>query len=64
MPKVAVTDQKSGLQPGGPPESEPNRPEKGPEFRSFAESPLEAFLNPPKRYLFQAVQMQGFSVSS
>ena len=29
-PKVGVTDQKSELQPGRPPESEPNRPEKGP----------------------------------
>ena len=31
-PKVGVTDRKSELQPGRPPESEPNRPEKGPEW--------------------------------
>ena len=31
-PKVGVTDQKSELQPGRPPESEPNHPEKGPEW--------------------------------
>ena len=30
-PKVGVTDHKSELQPGRPPESEPNRPEKEPE---------------------------------
>ena len=41
---------KSELQPGRPPESEPNRPEKGPEWRSGAstENPLKAFLNPAK----------------
>ena len=32
-PKVGVTDQKSELQPGRPPEPEPNRPEKAPEWR-------------------------------
>ena len=31
-PKVGVTDEKSEIQPGRPPESEPNRPEKGPEW--------------------------------
>ena len=31
-PKVGVTGQKSELQPGRPPESEPNRPEKAPEW--------------------------------
>ena len=35
-PKVGVTDQKSELQPGRTPESEPNRPEKWPEWRSGA----------------------------
>ena len=40
-PKVGVTDQKSELQPGRPPESEPNRPEKGPEsgFGASTENP-------------------------
>ena len=49
-PKVGVTDQKSELQPGRPPESEPNRPEKGPEWGLGAstENPLKAFLNPAK----------------
>ena len=48
--KVGVTDQKSELQPGRPPESEPNRPEKGPEWRLGAstENPRKAFLNPDK----------------
>ena len=31
-PKVGVTVQKSELQPGRPPEFEPNRPEKEPEW--------------------------------
>ena len=31
-PKVGVTAQKSELQPGRPSESEPNRPEKEPEY--------------------------------
>ena len=31
-PKVGVTDQKSEIQLGRAPESEPNRPEKGPEW--------------------------------
>ena len=30
--KVGVTDQKSEIQPGRPPKSEPNRPEQGPEW--------------------------------
>ena len=49
-PKVGVTDQKSEIRPGRPPESEPNRPEKGPEWGLGAstENPLKAFLNPPK----------------
>ena len=48
-PKVGVTDQKSELQPGRPPESELNRPEKGPEsgLGASTELPLKAFLNPP-----------------
>ena len=29
-PKVGGTDQKTELQPGRPPESEPNRPKKAP----------------------------------
>ena len=41
-PKVGVTDQKSEIQPGRPPESEPNRPEKGPEWRLGASTE-----NPP-----------------
>ena len=40
-PKVGDTDQKSEIQPGRPPESEPNRPEKGPEWG------LGAFTEPP-----------------
>ena len=40
--KVGVTGQKSELQPGRPPESEPNRPEKGPEWRLGASTE-----NPP-----------------
>ena len=54
-PKVGVTDQKSEIQPGRPPESEPNRPKKGPEWglgewglRASTEPPLKAFLIPPK----------------
>ena len=49
-PKVGVTDQKSEIQPGRPPESKPNRLEKGPEWGlgASAETPLKAFLNPPK----------------
>ena len=49
-PKVGVTGQKSELQPGRPPKSEPNRPEKAPEsgFGASAENPLKAFLNPAK----------------
>ena len=41
---------KSGLQPGRRPESQPNHSEKGPEWGLGAstESPLKAFLNPPK----------------
>ena len=41
--------QKSELQLGRPPESEPNHPEKGPEWGLGAstENPLKAFLNPP-----------------
>ena len=40
-PKVGVTDQKSEIQPGRPPESEPNRPEKGPRMglRGFYRNP-------------------------
>ena len=45
-PKVGVTDQKSEIQPGRPPESEPNRPEKGPKWGLGAST--QAFLNPPK----------------
>ena len=48
--KVGVADQKSELQPGRPPESEPNHREKGPEWGlgAFTENSLKAFLNPPK----------------
>ena len=48
-PKVGATDQKSELQQRRPSESEPNRPEKEPEWRldASADSPLKAFLNPP-----------------
>ena len=35
-PKVGAMDQMSELQPGWPPESEPNRPEKGPNGGSGA----------------------------
>ena len=51
-PKVRVTDhQKWELQPGRPPESEPNCPEKEPEWGLgvSTENPLRAFLNPPKK---------------
>ena len=41
-PKIGVTGQKSELQLGRPPESEPNRPEKGPEWRLGASTE-----NPP-----------------
>ena len=50
-PEVGVMDQESEIQPGRPPESEPNRRKKGPEwgFGASAEPPpLKAFLNPPK----------------
>ena len=43
-PKVGVTDQKSELQPGRPPESEPSRPEKELEWRSGASTE-----NPPSK---------------
>ena len=35
-----------------PRKSEPNRPEKGPEWGlgAFTENPLKAFLNPPKEF--------------
>ena len=36
-PKVGVTDRKSELQPGRPPESEPNRPEKCPTWIQVCE---------------------------
>ena len=48
-PKIGVTDQESELQPGRPPESEPNHPEKQPESGLDASTgnPPEAFLKPP-----------------
>ena len=49
--KIGDRGQKSEIQPGRLPESEPNRPEKGPEWGLGActETPrLKAFLNPPK----------------
>ena len=41
---VGVTDPTSELQPGRPPEPEPNRPEKGPEwgFGASTENPLSS----------------------
>ena len=43
---IGVTGQKSELQPGRPPESEPNPPEKGPEWRLGASTE-----NTPSRLL-------------
>ena len=46
-PKVGVTDRKSELQLGGPRESEPNWPEKVPEFPVLLQkSTHKALLNP------------------
>ena len=57
---IRISARKSELQvksrsykpPGRPPKSEPNRPEKAPEsgFGASTETPLKAFLNPPKIY--------------
>ena len=46
------------LQPGRPAESEPNRPEKGPEWGLGAstETPLKAFLNPPDFWICMNVK--------
>ena len=65
-PKVGVTDQKSEIQPGRPPESEPNRPKTGPEWGLGAstETPLKAFLNPPKVQCWRAEITRGFSTST
>ena len=45
-PEVRVTGQKSELQPGRPPESEQNRPEKGPEWRLGASTVQKTPLKP------------------
>ena len=54
--KVGVKGRKSELQTKSPrysPESEPNRPEKGPEcgLGASTETPLKALLNPPKLFV-------------
>ena len=63
-PKVGVTDQKSELQWGRPPESEPNRPEKKPRigFRCFyRKPPLRVFsLYFPRIHgLYRSQKVQG-----
>ena len=49
-PKIGDTGQKSKIQPGGAPKSEPNHPEKAPElgFNLSTEKGLKASLNPAK----------------